>query len=66
MDGPGQAQALRDAIAPEYGVVVLLGYWGGLRLGEIAALRRRDVDLLAPAERHEACMARGPSVGQPS
>lgn len=42
---PAQAQALRDAIAPEYRVVVLLGYWCGLRLGEIAALRRQDVDL---------------------
>jgi len=40
------AESLRDSIAPEYRVVVLLGYWCGMRLGEITALRRRDVDLL--------------------
>ncbi len=40
-----QAQALRDSIAPEYRVVVLLGYWCGLRLGEIAAIRRQDIDV---------------------
>ncbi|MEO7058486.1 MAG: site-specific integrase [Lapillicoccus sp.] len=34
-----------SALSPEYRVVVLLGYWCGLRLGEIAALRRQDVDV---------------------
>ena len=68
MDGPGQAQALRDAIAPEYGVVVLLGYWCGLRLGEIAALRRRDVDLLRSriyVERTSQQTADGVTFGPP-
>jgi integrase len=41
----GQAEALREAIAPRYRVVVLLGYWCGLRFGEIVALRRKDVDV---------------------
>lgn len=41
----GQAEALREAIAPRYRVVVILGYWCGLRFGEIAALRRKDIDV---------------------
>ncbi|EWT04505.1 hypothetical protein N864_11365 [Intrasporangium chromatireducens Q5-1] len=40
-----QAIALRKAIDPRYRAVVLLGYWCGLRFGELTALRRSDVDV---------------------
>ncbi|WP_272460895.1 site-specific integrase [Intrasporangium calvum] len=40
-----EAVALRDAIDPKYRAVVLLGYWCGLRFGELSALRRCDVDV---------------------
>jgi integrase len=40
-----QAIALRDAIDPRYRALVLLGYWCGLRFGELTALRRSDVDV---------------------
>jgi integrase len=32
-------------IRPEYSAAVLLAAWCGLRFGEIAELRRRDVDV---------------------
>lgn len=37
---------LADAIDPRYRALVLLGAYGGLRIGEMAGLRRRHVDLL--------------------
>jgi integrase len=43
---PHQAAELSDAIDPAYRALVLLGAYGGLRLGEMLALRRDRVDLL--------------------
>lgn len=37
---------LADAIGPRYRALVLLGAYGGLRMGELAGLRRGRVDLL--------------------
>ncbi|MGP3990667.1 tyrosine-type recombinase/integrase [Streptomyces sp. 3N207] len=42
-----QVLALADAIAPRYRALVLLAAFGALRFGELAALRRRDIDLEA-------------------
>jgi integrase len=36
---------LADAIDPRYRVLVMLAVFAGLRWGELAALRRRDIDL---------------------
>ena len=41
-----QADALAAAIEPEYRAMVLLAFYGGLRFGELAGLRRRNVDLM--------------------
>jgi integrase len=41
---PADIGRLADAIRPEYRALVLLGAYGGLRIGEMAALRRHDVD----------------------
>lgn len=40
-----QVYALADAIGPRYRVLVLLATFASLRWGELAALRRYDVDL---------------------
>lgn len=44
---PAEVLALADAIAPRYRVAVLLAGLCGLRFGELAELRRGDVDLPA-------------------
>ena len=43
---PDQVANLADAIASRYRALVLVGAYGGLRIGELAGLRRRRVDLL--------------------
>ena len=43
---PAEVARLADAIDPGYRALVLLGAYGGLRIGELAGLRRRRVDLL--------------------
>jgi integrase len=43
---PAEVATLADAIAPRYRALVLVGAYGGLRIGELAGLRRRRVDLL--------------------
>jgi hypothetical protein len=43
---PVEVARLADAIDPGYRALVLLGAYGGLRIGELAGLRRRWVDLL--------------------
>jgi integrase len=43
---PAQVARLADAIGPRYRALVLLGAYGGLRMGELAGLRRGRVDLL--------------------
>jgi integrase len=43
---PAQIAQLAGAIHPRYRALVLVGGYGGLRIGEMAALRRRRVDIL--------------------
>ncbi|SRR5581483_2910762 len=43
---PAQVDALADAIDSRYRTFVLVGAYGGLRLGELAGLRRHRVDLM--------------------
>ncbi|GEK00371.1 site-specific integrase [Streptomyces sp. 1-11] len=40
-----EVYAVAEAIAPRYRLLVLLASFAGLRFGELASLRRRDVDL---------------------
>jgi integrase len=48
-----QVYALADAIDPQYRTLVLLATFGSLRWGELAALRRKDIDLSARTIRVE-------------
>jgi integrase len=43
---PAEIARLADAIRPSYRALVLVGAYGGLRIGELAGLRRSRVDLL--------------------
>jgi integrase len=43
---PGEVATLADAIHQRYRALVLVGAYGGLRIGELAGLRRNRVDLL--------------------
>jgi hypothetical protein len=43
---PAEVATLADAIAPRCRALVLVGAYGGLRIGELAGLRRGRVDLL--------------------
>jgi integrase len=43
---PAEVARLADAIGLRYRALVLLGAYGGLRMGELAGLRRGRVDLL--------------------
>jgi integrase len=43
---PAEVARLADVIDPGYRALVLVGAYGGLRMGELAGLRRRRVDLL--------------------
>jgi hypothetical protein len=43
---PAQVATLADAIRPRYRALVLVGAYGGLRIGELAGLCRSRVDLL--------------------
>jgi integrase len=43
---PAEVATLADAIQPRYRALVLVGAYGGLRIGELAGLRRGRVDLL--------------------
>jgi hypothetical protein len=43
---PAEVARLADAIGPSHRALVRLGAYGGLRIGELAGLRRRRVDLL--------------------
>ncbi len=46
-------EALKDAIEPRYGALVLLAAWCGLRRGELLGLRRADLDLMHGSVRVE-------------
>src|SRR5439155_13755276 len=50
---PEQVLALADAIEPRYRALVLLAGTGGLRLGELLAVRRQHIDLVASTVRVE-------------
>jgi integrase len=41
-----QADAISDAIEPEYRAMVMVAFYGALRLGELAGLRRKNIDLM--------------------
>ena len=43
---PGEVDRLASAIAPRYRALVLVAAYGGLRIGELAGLRRGRVDVL--------------------
>ena len=43
---PAQITMLADAIHPRYKSLVLVGAYGGLRIGEMAGLQRQDIDFL--------------------
>lgn len=43
--GPEKVREIADNMPGKYRLVVLLGFWLSLRMGEILALRRRDIDL---------------------
>lgn len=43
---PAEVDRLASAIAPRYKALVLVGAYGGLRIGELAGLRRGRVDVL--------------------
>src|SRR5215217_1472476 len=44
---PAEVARLAEAIGERYRALVLLGAYGGLRIGELAGLQRRRVQLLA-------------------
>lgn len=48
-----QVFALAELINQRYSALVLLGTFGSLRWGELAALRRKDIDLAAATVRVE-------------
>jgi integrase len=41
---PSEVERLADEMPPQYRALVLVGAYGGLRWGEAAGLRRRDID----------------------
>ena len=43
---PAEVATLADTIQPRYRALVVVGAYGGLRIGELAGLRRSRVDLL--------------------
>ncbi|MDQ2875020.1 MAG: site-specific integrase [Actinomycetota bacterium] len=59
-----QVYALADAVGPRYRALVLLATFGSLRWGELAALRRRDINLKAFTIRVERQLTETVGVGQ--
>jgi len=55
--------ALAEVIDPRYGALVLLGTFGSLRWGELAALRRKDIDLALCTIRVERQLTEMPGGG---
>lgn len=53
-----ELDAIVQAIPPRYGCMVLLAAWCGLRFGELAELRRRDLDLERGVVRVERAVTR--------
>jgi integrase len=59
----GQVADLVDAIGPRYRALILVAVFGSLRWGELAALRRRDIDLRAHTIRVERSLTELPGGG---
>ncbi len=55
--------ALTEVIDPRYSALVLLGTFGSLRWGELAALRRKDIDLVTHTVRVERQLTEMPGGG---
>ena len=60
---PSKTDALAEVIDPRYSALVLLGTFGSLRWGELAALRRSDVDLASCTIRVERQLTEMPGGG---
>jgi integrase len=58
-----QVFTLADSIEPRYSALVLLGTFGSLRWGELAGLRRKDIDLANGAIRIERQLSEMPGGG---
>jgi integrase len=58
-----QVLELAEAIDPRYRAMVLLAAFGSLRWGELAALRRADLDLVAGTVKVERSLIRRPGGG---
>jgi integrase len=58
-----QVVALADAIGPRYRALILVAVFGSLRWGELAALRRCDIDLRARTIRVERSLTELPGGG---
>jgi integrase len=58
-----EVQKMMLVIRPEWRALLQLGLWTGLRFGEIAGLRRRDVDLPRNVVRVKRSIARTKSEG---
>jgi integrase len=56
----GQVIALADTIEPRYRALILLAAFGSLRWGELAALRRKDIDTMARIVRVERSLTELP------
>jgi integrase len=59
----GQVFVLADSIAPRYRVLILFAVFTSLRWGELAALRRNDIDLAARTVRIERSLTELPGGG---
>lgn len=59
----GQVATLADAIGPRYRALILVAVFGSLRWGELAALRRCDIDLRARTIRIERSLTELPGGG---
>lgn len=58
-----EVRQMLEVIRPEWRALLQLGLWTGLRFGEIAGLRRRDVDLPRTVVRVHRSIARTRSEG---
>jgi integrase len=58
-----QVVALAEAIYPRYRALILLAVFGSFRWGELAALRRRDIDIDSGAVRIERSLTELPGGG---
>jgi integrase len=59
----GEVAALAEAMGERYRALVLLAVFGSLRWGELAALRRRDVDMKLGTVRVERSLSERPGGG---